>query len=93
MQWNGASNGRKSKGKPLAFIGKGVTFDSGGDVWVKDLSNGELVRVSQPDGDPGAEPSAPAYADAVTSSGLVVFTSATGENKTTKPLTQVTLIC
>jgi leucyl aminopeptidase len=31
MQWHGASgNGRKSKGKPLAFIGKGVTFDTGG---------------------------------------------------------------
>ena len=31
MQWNGASgNGRKSKGKPVAFIGKGVTFDTGG---------------------------------------------------------------
>ena len=31
MQWNGASgNGRKNKGKPVAFIGKGVTFDTGG---------------------------------------------------------------
>ena len=35
MQWHGASgNGRKrgsnSNGKPLAFIGKGVTFDTGG---------------------------------------------------------------
>ena len=31
MQWNGASgNGRKAKGKPVAFIGKGVTFDTGG---------------------------------------------------------------
>jgi leucyl aminopeptidase len=31
MQWNGASgNARKSKGKPVAFIGKGVTFDTGG---------------------------------------------------------------
>jgi leucyl aminopeptidase len=30
MQWNGASNGRKSKNKPVAFIGKGVTFDTGG---------------------------------------------------------------
>ena len=31
MHWNGASgNGRKSKGKPVAFIGKGVTFDTGG---------------------------------------------------------------
>jgi leucyl aminopeptidase len=31
MQWNGASgNGRKPKGKPVAFIGKGVTFDTGG---------------------------------------------------------------
>jgi leucyl aminopeptidase len=31
MQWNGASaDGRKAKGKPAAFIGKGVTFDTGG---------------------------------------------------------------
>jgi leucyl aminopeptidase len=31
MQWNGAGgNGRKSREKPIAFIGKGVTFDTGG---------------------------------------------------------------
>jgi leucyl aminopeptidase len=31
MQWHGGSgNGRKGKGKPVAFIGKGVTFDTGG---------------------------------------------------------------
>ena len=31
MQWSGASgNSRKAKGKPVAFIGKGVTFDTGG---------------------------------------------------------------
>ncbi len=31
MQWNGTSgNGRKTKSKPAAFIGKGVTFDTGG---------------------------------------------------------------
>ncbi len=31
MHWNGASsNGRKSKEKPVVFIGKGVTFDTGG---------------------------------------------------------------
>jgi leucyl aminopeptidase len=31
MQWNGASgNGRKGKSKPVAFVGKGVTFDTGG---------------------------------------------------------------
>jgi leucyl aminopeptidase len=31
MQWNGASSGRtKAKAAPLAFIGKGVCFDSGG---------------------------------------------------------------
>ncbi|HET7880383.1 MAG TPA: leucyl aminopeptidase [Acetobacteraceae bacterium] len=31
MQWHGASgNGRKGKSKPVAFIGKGVTFDTGG---------------------------------------------------------------
>ena len=31
MQWNGVSgNARKAKGKPVAFIGKGVTFDTGG---------------------------------------------------------------
>src|SRR4029077_14408124 len=31
MHWNGVSgNARKAKGKPVAFIGKGVTFDTGG---------------------------------------------------------------
>ena len=31
MQWHGGSgDGRKGKGKPVAFIGKGVTFDTGG---------------------------------------------------------------
>jgi leucyl aminopeptidase len=31
MQWHGESgNGRKPKSKPAAFIGKGVTFDTGG---------------------------------------------------------------
>ena len=31
MQWNGAcGNGRKAKAKPVAFVGKGVTFDTGG---------------------------------------------------------------
>jgi leucyl aminopeptidase len=31
LHWNGASNGRKkAAGKPVAFIGKGVTFDTGG---------------------------------------------------------------
>src|SRR6185437_3088292 len=30
MHWNGTGNGRKARGKPLAFIGKGVTFDTGG---------------------------------------------------------------
>src|ERR1700733_9922653 len=31
MQWHGASgNGRKIKNKPVAFIGKGVTLDTGG---------------------------------------------------------------
>jgi leucyl aminopeptidase len=32
MQWNGApsSKGRKQKGAPIAFVGKGVCFDSGG---------------------------------------------------------------
>jgi leucyl aminopeptidase len=30
MQWNGSGNGRRGKGKPVAFIGKGVTFDTGG---------------------------------------------------------------
>ncbi len=29
MKWNGAPKGKKA-GKPLAFIGKGVTFDTGG---------------------------------------------------------------
>src|SRR6202040_3493362 len=31
MHWHGAAgNGRKGKAKPIAFIGKGVTFDTGG---------------------------------------------------------------
>jgi leucyl aminopeptidase len=31
MHWNGASGGgRKSKDKPVVFVGKGVTFDTGG---------------------------------------------------------------
>jgi leucyl aminopeptidase len=30
MQWNGASKGKKGGQKPVAFIGKGVTFDTGG---------------------------------------------------------------
>ncbi len=31
MHWNGANgNGRKSKEKPVVFVGKGVTFDTGG---------------------------------------------------------------
>jgi leucyl aminopeptidase len=30
MHWNGAGGGRRSREKPLAFIGKGVTFDTGG---------------------------------------------------------------
>ncbi len=31
MQWNGAGGGKgKAKEKPLAFVGKGVTFDTGG---------------------------------------------------------------
>ena len=31
MHWNGVSGGRRgSKGQPVAFIGKGVTFDTGG---------------------------------------------------------------
>src|ERR1019366_2025187 len=31
MQWNGASGngGKKAKEKPIAFVGKGVTFDTG----------------------------------------------------------------
>jgi leucyl aminopeptidase len=30
MQWNGASRGKKAGPNPVAFIGKGVTFDTGG---------------------------------------------------------------
>jgi leucyl aminopeptidase len=30
MHWYGAGNGKKTKEKPVAFIGKGVTFDTGG---------------------------------------------------------------
>ena len=30
MHWHGASGGKKTKTQPIAFIGKGVTFDTGG---------------------------------------------------------------
>lgn len=30
MRWNGAKNDKKSKRAPIAFVGKGVTFDTGG---------------------------------------------------------------
>ena len=30
MHWNGAGGGKRERGKPLAFVGKGVTFDTGG---------------------------------------------------------------
>lgn len=30
MQWNGGQGGAQGKDKPVAFIGKGVTFDTGG---------------------------------------------------------------
>ncbi len=30
MHWNGAGNGRKTKDNPVVFVGKGVTFDTGG---------------------------------------------------------------
>ncbi|HET6308158.1 MAG TPA: leucyl aminopeptidase [Rhodopila sp.] len=30
MHWNGAGGGRKAKDKPVVFVGKGVTFDTGG---------------------------------------------------------------
>ena len=30
MRWNGLGAGKKAKGGPLAFVGKGVTFDTGG---------------------------------------------------------------
>jgi leucyl aminopeptidase len=30
MHWNGASGGKKTRTPPLAFVGKGVTFDTGG---------------------------------------------------------------
>jgi CHAP domain/WD40-like Beta Propeller Repeat len=55
--------------------GRYVAFDSGGDVYVKDLQTGALDRISQPNGDPAGEPNQAAYADDVTSSGLVVFES------------------
>ena len=55
--------------------GRYVAFDSGGDVYVKDLRTGALERISQPNGDPAAEPNQAVYADAVTSSGLVIFES------------------
>lgn len=55
--------------------GRYVAFDSGADVYVKDLQTGALERISQPNGDPAGEPGQAAYADDVTSSGLVVFES------------------
>jgi len=30
MEWNGLRKGTKAKGGPIAFVGKGVTFDTGG---------------------------------------------------------------
>jgi leucyl aminopeptidase len=30
MQWNGGPKGKKKSGAPIAFVGKGVCFDSGG---------------------------------------------------------------
>jgi leucyl aminopeptidase len=30
LHWNGAGGGRKTKERPLVFVGKGVTFDTGG---------------------------------------------------------------
>lgn len=55
--------------------GRYVAFDSGGDVYVKDLLSGALERISQPNSDPAGEPDQAAYAAGVTSSGLVVFQS------------------
>jgi hypothetical protein len=55
--------------------GRYIAFDNGGDVYVKDLQTGALERISQPNSDPAGEPDQPAYADGVTSSGLVVFES------------------
>jgi hypothetical protein len=55
--------------------GRYVAFDSGGDVYVKDLLTGALERITQPNGDPAGEPDQAAYANHVTSSGLVVFES------------------
>jgi Tol biopolymer transport system component len=55
--------------------GQYVVFDSGSDVYAKDMRTGALLRISQPNADPSAEPDAAAYADNVTSSGLVVFES------------------
>jgi len=55
--------------------GRYVAFDSGGDVYLKDLQTGALERISQPNSDPAGEPDQPAYANGVTSSGLVIFQS------------------
>src|SRR5262249_58953479 len=30
MQWQGAENSNGARSRPLAFVGKGVTFDTGG---------------------------------------------------------------
>jgi Tol biopolymer transport system component len=55
--------------------GRYVAFDNGGDVYLKDLQTGALERISQPNSDPAGEPDQPAYANGVTSSGLVLFQS------------------
>jgi leucyl aminopeptidase len=46
MRWHGASNGKGRKGKktrPLCFIGKGVTFDTGG-ISIKPAANMEDMK-------------------------------------------------
>jgi hypothetical protein len=72
---NGSQLTTASNDPRVSPNGRYVAFDSGGDVYVKDLQTGALTRISQPNGNPGSEPDSPAYADAVSSSGLVIFES------------------
>ncbi|PZQ45218.1 MAG: leucyl aminopeptidase [Micavibrio aeruginosavorus] len=43
MRWNGAGSSKKSKG-PLAFVGKGVTFDTGG-ISIKPAAGMEEMKM------------------------------------------------
>lgn len=44
MRWNGLGGGKKRKGGPLAFVGKGVTFDTGG-ISIKPAAGMEEMKM------------------------------------------------